>query len=106
MKFGLSLTSIEKINTVIDMFPEIEEAIIYGSRVKGNFKPASDIDITLKGNNITLGELNKVALLLDDLLLPQKIDLSIYKHISNPDLLAHIDRVGKPLRVDAELTTR
>lgn len=32
---------------------------------------------------------------LNDLLLPYKIDLSLLKHIKNPELLEHIHRVGK-----------
>lgn len=32
---------------------------------------------------------------LDDLLLPYKIDLSIYDTISDPDVIAHIHRVGE-----------
>ena len=31
---------------------------------------------------------------IDDLLLPWKVDLSLRHKIDNPDLLAHIDRVG------------
>lgn len=31
---------------------------------------------------------------LDNLLLPYTIDLSIYNHIGDPDVLAHIQRVG------------
>jgi len=34
---------------------------------------------------------------LDDLLLPWKIDIAIRHRINNPDLLAHIERVGKTL---------
>ena len=30
--------------------PQIEKVILYGSRVKGTYKPFSDIDITLVGN--------------------------------------------------------
>ncbi len=32
---------------------------------------------------------------LDDLLLPYKIDLSVFSDIENPELLGHIERVGK-----------
>lgn len=97
MRFGLSEDVIKQITEVIGQFPHVEETIIYGSRAKGNYKSSSDVDITLKGNNLTLQQLNKVALMLDDLLLPQKFDVSIYQHISNPDLLDHIARVGQRL---------
>ncbi|MDL2124807.1 MAG: hypothetical protein LWX51_17420 [Deltaproteobacteria bacterium] len=39
--------------------------------------------------------LNKISLDLDDLLLPYTFDLSIYHHITSPDLIEHIERVGK-----------
>jgi predicted nucleotidyltransferase len=97
MKYGLSPNVIKQITEVISQFPQVEETIIYGSRAKGNYKPSSDVDFTLKGNNLTLQQLNKVAIMLDDLLLPQKFDVSIYQHISNPDLLDQIARVGQRL---------
>ncbi len=97
MKYGLSPNVIKQITEVISQFPQVEETIIYGSRAKGNYKPSSDVDLTLKGTDLTLQQLNKVAIMLDDLLLPQKFDISIYQHISNPDLLDHIARVGQRL---------
>ena len=95
MQFGLNENIINQIVKAISSVPEVEEAIIYGSRAKGNYKPGSDIDITLKGEKLTLRDLNKVSLALDDLLLPYTFDLSIYHHINNPDLTDHIKRVGK-----------
>jgi len=95
MKFGLKDETIEKIFEVFKKFSQIEEVILYGSRAKGNSKPSSDIDLTLKGEAISIKELNRIDLVLDDLLLPYKFDLSIYQHIDNPDLIEHINRVGK-----------
>ena len=74
---------------------KIDEAILYGSRAKGNFKNGSDIDITLVGNDLNLSTINKIELELDDLLLPYTFDISIYHRISNPQLTDHIDRIGK-----------
>jgi hypothetical protein len=42
-----------------------------------------------------LTTLHKIEDNLDDLLLPYKIDLSIYHQISNPEFLEHIHRVGQ-----------
>lgn len=96
MQFGLSDNTVLKINHVLEQYPAVEKAVIYGSRAKGNFKPSSDIDIALKGK-LNLKVLSDISLKLDDLLLPYKLDLSIYNHIANPELLDHIDRVGKIL---------
>ena len=95
MTFGLKDNDIVAIKNVFVACTQIEQAIIYGSRAKGNHKPASDIDITFKGAELDTTIINKVANQLDDLLLPYTFDLSIYHHIQNPDLLAHIERVGK-----------
>lgn len=95
MRFGLKEKSIEQIIECLQAFPEINEAIIYGSRAKGNYKVSSDIDLTLKGPELSLSIQFKLADKLDDLLLPYQIDLSVYHQINNPDLIKHIKRVGK-----------
>jgi uncharacterized protein len=95
MDIGLKNIEIEKINKVFSKYPEVKETILYGSRAKGNFKPYSDIDFTVKGDNINFSIISKIEDDLDDLLLPFKIDLSIFRQISNPDLVEHINRVGK-----------
>ncbi|GAL00503.1 type I restriction-modification system specificity subunit S [Nonlabens ulvanivorans] len=56
--------------------------------------PHSDIDLTLVGNTLTLAQLYAIETALDDLLLPYKIDLSIFHKIENNDLIDHIERVG------------
>ena len=95
MEFGLKEHVIQKIQSVLENFPEIEEAVLYGSRAKGNYKNGSDIDLTLKGKNLNLLILGKIDEQLDDLLLPYTFNLSIYHQISNAEFLNHINRVGK-----------
>ena len=92
--FGLKTSVIQKINGIFACYPQIEKAVIYGSRAKGNYRHGSDIDITLFGD-LTLQHLNRISSQLDDLLLPYFIDLSIYKDIDNIALIEHIDGVGK-----------
>ena len=93
-KYGLKIATIAKINGVFSRYPSIEQAILYGSRAKGTFRNGSDIDLTLKGNALTHRELSKIEIELDDLLLPYKIDLSLFMQIANPNLIEHIGRVG------------
>jgi len=95
MRFGLEENVIERINAVFSFFPEIEQVVLYGSRAKGNYKIGSDIDLTLKGKELNLTLLNAVDTKIDDLLLPYLFDISIFDQISNPDLVNHIERVGK-----------
>jgi len=97
MKYGLKDDTVSKIQAVLISYPEVEKAILYGSRAKGNFKPASDIDITLTGQMLSLDILNRIELDLDDLLLPYKIDLSIFQLIKNEDLINHVKKEGATL---------
>jgi uncharacterized protein len=94
MRFGLSEVAIQKICNVLSKFTAVETAILYGSRAKGNFRAGSDIDLTLKGDQIDFRTFCSIANQLDDLLLPQTADLSVYSDIQNQDLLDHISRVG------------
>jgi uncharacterized protein len=97
MKFGLSEATIEKIRAVLARYPQVETAVLYGSRAKGNYKPGSDIDLTLYGGeDLTLRILLRLMSEMDDLLLPYTIDLSIFHTIDDPDLIDHIERVGVP----------
>ncbi len=94
MKYGLTDITINKIRAVLARFPEIEKAVLYGSRAKGNFKTGSDIDLTLHGKAITSDLRAKAASALDDLLLPYTIDLSVFHELNHASLRQHIERVG------------
>jgi predicted nucleotidyltransferase len=94
--FGLSKEDIETINMVISKRREVEQALIFGSRAKGNYKNGSDVDIVLKGKNITRdtilsisGELN------DETIMPFQFDILNFSTIKNEELIEHIKRVGE-----------
>lgn len=92
--YGLKETDIEKIKSVFANFTEIDKAILYGSRAKGNFRDGSDIDLSLVGKNLDLNKILRIETELDDLLLPYNIDISIFDKIENLELIDHINRVG------------
>ena len=94
MKYGLTKATIEKICAVFARFREIEKVVLYGSRAKGNFKPGSDIDLTLYGEALTADLRSAIASALDDLLLPYTIDLSVFDNLDHVKLREHIERVG------------
>ena len=95
MRFGLPESAIEQICAIFASHREIERAVLYGSRAKGNFKPGSDIDLTLFGTDLTHELLLDLLVELDDLLLPWMIDLSLFASLNHPALQEHIERVGK-----------
>jgi len=92
---GLLERDLEYILKALANYPEIEEAIIFGSRAIGNYKKGSDIDIALKGKNLTYQTLISLN---DDLNeeypLPYFFDVINYHEISNEELKSHIDKVG------------
>ncbi len=94
MSYGLSAATIARIQGVLARFGEVEKALLYGSRAKGNYRAGSDIDLTLYGPALNFDLLGAIASELDDLLLPYTIDLSIFEQLGNPDLREHIERVG------------
>ncbi len=97
MNFGLNKHTTDTFCNVFRKYPEIQAAIIYGSRAKGNYREGSDIDITLKGEGLSDEICSKVWLDLDELNTPYLIDLSVYDKLTSDSLIEHIDRVGKVL---------
>ena len=96
MKYGLTQDTIDQISDVFAQFSVIEKAVLYGSRAKGDYKPGSDIDLTLFGANLTFATCASIEDALDDLLLPYKIDLSLFDQLDHAPLREHIARVGVP----------
>ncbi|MFA7126909.1 MAG: nucleotidyltransferase domain-containing protein [Bacilli bacterium] len=93
-QFGLRPGILGQLNSLFISHPEIDTVVLYGSRAKGTFHPGSDIDITIKGERFNDSLVGKLADEIDDLLLPYSFDISSWSQIDNPDLLAHIERVG------------
>lgn len=93
-KDGLTSEVYDKIANVLQSFPYIQKVVLYGSRAKGTFKPGSDIDLSLFGDQLNTAHLLKIENSLDDLLLPYKIDINIYKNIDNENLKKNIDKEG------------
>src|ERR1035437_10381343 len=94
-RFGLNEKTIRQICGVFANYPQVEKAILYGSRAKGNYRIGSDIDLTLYGGaDLTLGVLYKIMDDIDELLLPYTIDLSIFMQIKDPEVIEHIRRVS------------
>ena len=95
MNFGLKKRDIDNLHNAFEQFDEIGQVIIFGSRAKGNSKPASDIDIAVKGSRIDSQIILRLKDMLDELPLPYFFDVVDYGTITNQNLKDHIDRVGK-----------
>ncbi len=93
-KFGISTDDWSAIIQVFKSEERIQEIVLFGSRAKGNFKPGSDIDLAMKGTELTLTNLIDISAMLDGLDLPYKFDLVLFDRIQEPKLTEHIERVG------------
>jgi len=92
--FGLPEQTLAIIRRILADYPAVEQAILYGSRAKGNYRKGSDIDLTLIGDDLDYRMLGEIAGRLEDSPIPYQVDLSILSYIDSPSLLEHIERVG------------
>ena len=98
MQYGLSEETLNTLDSIFRKYPGIRQVILYGSRAKGKYRRGSDIDMSFKTDNtFTHTDLLRIGNDFDDSNIPYFVDVSIYDNLSNPDLKAHIDRVGKIL---------
>jgi len=77
--------------------PDVEEALVFGSRAMGNYKPGSDVDIALKGKLDAETRSDIFVELNEYLPLLYKFDVVEYSSIVGQPLMETIDRHGKLL---------
>jgi predicted nucleotidyltransferase len=94
MNDGLSERQRTAIISVLAAQPRITRAVLFGSRALGTFQPASDIDLALFGDHLTVSDLAKLRAALEEFALPVEADLIAYDQITNPNLRRHIDEKG------------
>lgn len=93
--YGLSDSVIEGLREVFRKHANIDEVILFGSRAKETYSEGSDIDLALKGNNISFKQLMDIHIQIEDLELLYKVDLVDYNKYATSPVAAHIDRIGK-----------
>lgn len=94
MPYGLSNQTLNKLKTIFKDNQKIEEAVIFGSRAKGNYREGSDVDIAVKGKQLNYQDLKQIELKTDELLLPYELNLVLFHSINNTELTEHIERAG------------
>lgn len=91
----LSHAELAEINAVLQRFVAVGSAVIFGSRAKGNFRRGSDVDIALKGKDITFRNVSDINYELnEESPLIYFFDILDYGSLESTDLKEHIDRVG------------
>ena len=83
--------------TLVDILaanPRVERVVLFGSRAMGVYSPESDIDLALYGDELTLDDLAKLKVRIEETTIPQQVDLVRVTDIDNEKLLRHIREQG------------
>jgi len=94
MQHGLSDKTLIQLKQVFSKYNKIKEVILYGSRAKGNYTEGSDIDLTIKGDQLDFTTIQQLSNDIDQLNLPWLFDISAYNELRNNELIEHIQRMG------------
>lgn len=94
MNYGLTLSEIKSLTDLFTNTPKIEKAVLFGSRAKGNYRPGSDIDIAVYGQNLSFDDILTLQVQLEELDLLQQVDLVHFERVQDSDVKDHITRVG------------
>lgn len=94
MNNGISQESSTKLINLFKKTNNLTEVKLYGSRALGTYKEGSDIDISIMDNEFSADDLLQLSNNIDDLLIPYKVDISIFKKLDNVDLIKHINNHG------------
>lgn len=81
------------VRSILIHHPEVDRAILFGSRAKGTHTNRSDIDLALEGNIDPL-RAEAISAELDLLPMPYRFDVQSLAHILYRPLLEHIQRTG------------
>lgn len=96
MMYGLLKRDLHWIKVALEKYPEIEKALIFGSRAMGNYKRGSDVDLAIKGKKISSSTVRGLHdALNEEYPLPYFFDVVHYDEITNSQFKKRIDTVGK-----------
>lgn len=93
-KLGLKRDLLEQIKNIISKNTKVERAAIFGSRVNGNYRKNSDIDIAVWSDNLTSNELNILKDSLEYLDTALMFDLLHFEKLSKLELKNNIEKDG------------
>lgn len=75
---------------------DVDAVWLFGSRAMGRERPGSDIDLCVDAADLSHADRLRLMAAIDDLLLPWTVDLAL-RHELPPDLVSHVQRVGRCL---------
>ena len=94
-QFGLRSSDLAFLHNLFEKTDEIEQALIFGSRAKGNHKTGSDVDLALQGEKLNPKITSHIHYILEEESpMPYFFDVVDYTHLDKKELREYIDKVG------------
>ena len=93
---GISRLQQQRLLEILIQQADVDAIWLFGSRAMGRERPGSDIDLCVDAARLSHRERLRLMAAIDDLLLPWTVDLAL-RHELPPDLLSHVQRVGRCL---------
>jgi predicted nucleotidyltransferase len=91
---GIPERSAQQLLDLLTAQPQLEVIWLFGSRAMGRYQPGSDIDLCLDAPLLSHASRLSLLAAIDDLLLPWRVDLLLL-HQLDAEVLAHVQRVGR-----------
>lgn len=91
---GVSMRFIEELKRYCAENRQIEKAVLFGSRARGDFRRSSDIDLAISTNDSTHSQQNLIEHGIDELSTPIKINVVFMDRLTKENLKANIMREG------------
>ena len=91
---GIPALSQVQLERLVAALPNLHRVWFFRSRAMGRHQQGSDIDLCLDGQQISHQDRLRLLTAIENLLLPWRVDL-VLRHELPPELLAHLDRVGR-----------
>jgi proline iminopeptidase len=104
MKWGLSPFIIGCIADILQKFPDIQSATIFGSRAKGTYKNASDIDIAIHAPHRGATDFARLNFEIQETPIVYKMDVVHFDRLGNQewaDKIMREEQVFYPVRGDS-----
>ena len=79
---------------VLASHDKVERAVLFGSRAVKCHTLASDVDLALFGDQLDLTDLAHISAAMEQLTVPQKVDLLLFNKVENKALRDHIINYG------------
>ena len=99
---GIPPKYLKLLKEILSRYPEVNQVLLYGSRAKGCATERSDVDLVITQSQVSRDVVGNILSDLEESDIPYLVDLQSVESIQNPDLLEHIERVGKVVYERAE----